>query len=116
MAWRLLGVMLQSQSGGFTRQLQKGDKIMNKIKKAMFAFLAILGISVPAFAQEVSTGNPIEAIGAKVAQEMATWTSSLTDFFVDNSTTIFSILGVAVAVMLIWMVFKFFRKGTSKVG
>lgn len=89
---------------------------MNKFKKAFFVFLAALGISVPAFAQEVTTGNPIEQIGAKVAEEMSGWTASLTDFFVDNSTTIFSILGVAVAVMLIWMVFKFFRKGTSKVG
>lgn len=89
---------------------------MNKIKLAFFGFLALFGVAVPALAQEATSGSAIEQIGAKVAEEMTEWTDSLTDFFVDNSTTIFSILGVAVAVMLIWMVFKFFRKGTSKVG
>lgn len=84
---------------------------MNKFK---FLLLAIGVAPLSLLAQESS--GPIQQIGATVATQIEGYVTDMTTFFTTNAGTIFSILGVAAAIMVVWAIWKFFQKGARKVG
>lgn len=92
-------------------------KFLSLIKSKAFAFCSVLGLSSAALAEgESASGTAMQQIGGAVVTELEGWTQGVTDFFTTNIGSIMTILGVAVAISLVWMVFKIFRKGANKVG
>lgn len=83
--------------------------------KKLLALLGVVGASVPVFAEGGSESS-IDQITTKVASELGNWNTSITSFFTTNFTTIATILGVALGITVLWIVFKLFNKGAKKVG
>lgn len=84
---------------------------MNKLKLALIA----LGMAPVSLLAQESSG-PISKIGTTVATQLEGYVTDMTDFFTSNAGTIFSILGIAAAFMVVWAIWKFFQKGARKVG
>lgn len=91
-------------------------KILTLAKSKLFTLSCALGLTSVALAEGEGAASPITTIGASVATELQSWTDGITNFFTTNIGSIMAVLGVAVAISLVWMVFKIFRKGSNKVG
>lgn len=91
-------------------------KILSFLRSRLFACSAVALGFVGVARAEGTGSDPIQQIGAAVVTELGNWTSGITSFFTTNIGSIMTILGVAIAISLIWMVFKIFRKGSNKVG
>lgn len=92
------------------------NKLLSLLKSKSFAFCSVLGLTSAALADGQADATAMTQIGNAVATQLDTWTQGVTDFFTTNIGSIMTILGVAVAVSLVWMVFKIFRKGANKIG
>lgn len=91
-------------------------KILSSLRRKLFAS-ALVALGMAGVARAEGTGtDPISAIGQAVVTELESWTSGITSFFTTNIGSIMTVLGVAIAISLVWMVFKIFRKGSNKVG
>lgn len=94
-------------------------KLLSLLKSKLFAFCSVLGLSSAALAEGGSSSgssSAMQQIGTAVVTELQSWTQGVTDFFTTNIGTIMTVLGVAISISLVWMVFKIFRKGANKVG
>lgn len=82
------------------------------MKKLLALFASVA--SVPVFAADGDSA--LTQITTKVGSELTNWNDSITSFFTTNFSTIATILGVAVGITVLWIVFKLFSKGAKKVG
>lgn len=86
------------------------------IKKgiSMKKFLAFLGVGSAGSLMAQQATAPIDTISASLATEMGNWSTSITSFFTTNIGVIMGIIGVGLAVGLIWVAYRLFRKATGK--
>lgn len=85
-----------------------------KMKKFGYALGATL-LGVPSlFAQDGGGNTSFDTTSAAGFMERASKT--ITDYWTAVESYVYTIVGVAVVVSLIWVGWKLFRKGTSKVG
>lgn len=80
------------------------------MKKLLTALLGV--VSAGSLVAQQTT--PIDTISASLATEMGNWSTSITSFFTTNIGVIMGIVGVGLAVGLIWVAYRLFRKATGK--
>lgn len=81
------------------------------IKKFFFALAASFGLPLAMFAEDTT---PLDSISQAVGTQLTSWSTSITSFFTTNLPTIMGIIGIALGVALLWVVFKLFKKATNK--
>ena len=82
------------------------------MKGKLLASLSVLGL--PFFALAEGQSTPMSEINTKIATQLGTWSDTITNFFKDNIDVIMGIVGIALAVGLLWVVFRLFKKATTK--
>lgn len=82
------------------------------MKKFAYAMLASLGLPFLGFAEDGAASIDTSA----VTTGLTTWINSLKTTVSGWIPLIVGLLGVGVVIMLIWIGYKFFRKGGNKVG
>lgn len=83
------------------------------MKKALLALVASASLGVFA---EGAAGAPLDAITQELGTQMTSWSTSITNFFTSNASTIFGVIGVAIGFALVWVGLRLFKKATSKAG
>lgn len=81
-----------------------------KVKGYAVALAVALGLTASAHAEGASG-----EIDVSFANDLATkLQTAITTFWTDNKQIIISIIGVGVVLSLAWLVYRIFRKGTSR--
>lgn len=79
-----------------------------------YRILSILGLGSPLLALAQDAQNPIDQITTSLGTQMTSWSNSITTFFTSNMSTIMGVVGIGIAIALLWVGFRLFKKATSK--
>lgn len=104
-----------SRAGLLPRASLIGVLKMNKLRKYGVTLGLVAAGALPVFA-EGNANDGFDTIATALSTEVQTWTGKITGFFSQNATSIFAVLGIALGITLVWTIYKFFTKGTRKVG